>query len=298
MCYQSIVTQSRSMEKNTDSKMLWRNMLYLLRGHFHKKLLVNATDFEYFLLTLQMLSPSYSLNHSLLSQDMKEVFERKGGQYKSSNVKDWIFYKNRPWGLELDCYEGAIRPGKVCILGSTLTNLPIYLLPKLTFYQCLNVHLKLVEDVYLTDGLSFICSNSLQMGTNIPFYEVVKKDNILEVKLYILFEEGSKESFYEKDVFSILQKDLKKIIVQNSKDLRPKAENIISQNLSSEIYIAGEKVYEKQNFGHKTIPYGKLTVHDYSLPSGKDELKDVSYFAHIEKAHSVSCLRPWKSTKK
>ncbi|MEI8348487.1 MAG: hypothetical protein WCG27_13545, partial [Pseudomonadota bacterium] len=147
-----------------DQNQYWtlKTLFFMAQGHFQKKLSLQIADSEFFHLLLTLLSPRYELDHEKLMADLMSLFQARGGQFKQTRVREWLFYDQRPWSMELASYEGIIHPKEISLLGSNPQGLSLEIFSNNSVFSCLNVDWELNEQLPMggiEEGQNFIFSS-------------------------------------------------------------------------------------------------------------------------------------------
>jgi len=268
-------------ETKADNQTSWslRTFLYVTRGLFQKKLSITGNDVQLFHLFLSLLSPFYELDHHALTEDLTKVFMEKGGQFKKTQVREWKFYKNKPWSLELASYEGIIHPKKISLLGGLPRSMPIKLHPALNSYTCLEVDWEIESsEVFGEVGERILYSSLSKIGTKRPLWLATFSEGKIEFKVFVAREEGLKISFISKQVREMLINDLQSIFPQfKAKILKEE------MNFGKEVWIEQE---DHSKFKKKSqVNIGReISVMDASTPRDHKALEQVAYFGPYKDA--------------
>lgn len=105
--------------KHLDLSKPWDAFFYTARAVFHNKFSLDFSAAEIWHLLIEALSPRYEIDADNLVNDLVGIYQLRGGQFKSTRVREWMFYKSSPWSLELSSYEGIIHPKKLIFMGSS-----------------------------------------------------------------------------------------------------------------------------------------------------------------------------------
>jgi hypothetical protein len=256
-----------------------RTFLYVTRGLFQKKLSITGNDVQLFHLFLSLLSPFYELDHKALTEDLTKVFIEKGGQFKKTQVREWKFYKDKPWSLELASYEGIIHPKNISLLGGLPKAMPIKLHPPLRSYTCLEVDWDIESsDDFGEIGERILYSSLNKIGTARPLWLATLSKNKIEFKIFVAREDGMKIAFIEKDIREMLINDLQTIFPQFNAKISKE-----EMNFGKEVWIeeADNVKFKKQSQLNKGR---EISILDASTPTDHRSLKQMTYFGPYKDA--------------
>ena len=193
--FNSIVFQKKNFQHFDD-------IFYsLVKAYFHGVFSFTSKEEELFHLFLTIISPHYILDENSLNKDLEQVFLEKGGIYKKANIKEWTFDKKFPWAVELDSYEGIIRPKEVYFFAGLLNNYNFELGPLKEVYVNLNLLFK-IDDTIISElvGEKIIYSNAEKLGTDTIFWVAEIYENDLKVNIFIKKEKCTKIEFVLEEV--------------------------------------------------------------------------------------------------
>lgn len=251
--------------ENKSSKWFFQSFLMAARGIFHKKIDCNLSEIEMFHLLLSLLQPSFELDSKSLMEDLVLEFEKVGGIYKSCQLREWKFHKNKPWAIELSSYEGIVHPDKVVFIGGSLDEMPIIFPNKDECLRDVVIDWKIEGlDSHLT-GERFFFTDVNKVGTDVPLWFADFHQGHIHFKVFTLYEKGSKLSFVKDFLRETLKKDLKSLI-SNVDEL------LIEESISygKELWPSP---YKKSTWFPK-----KVSIYDHSRPGFNDKLNGVHYF--------------------
>ncbi len=199
--------------KDQDSRSFWQlhNFLYMCRGIYHKRLTspYHFNDSELFYIFFSILSPYYYIDIPRLKTNLKRIYNKRGGNFQNTWVREWLFYKNSPWYLELAGYNGVVHSQKIAFMGNISDRMPIRLVNKKHFYKTLILNIKLKPEAKLLMENQLIIFSSIQsMGTSSPIWIGHYKKDFLQVSYFIRKKMGSKEAFIKEKIINKLLKDL------------------------------------------------------------------------------------------
>ena len=257
--------------KNEKANWDLKTLSYLGKSVLHKVLSLKDSGHEAFHLLLHFLGPNYYVDQKALEDDLAQFFKSKGGFYKKTKVREWKFYKNRPWSLELASYEGIIHPEKISFLGALPIGVPLKLGNIGQGLQSINISLKHPDPRLHGDGQElFICGQRDKIGTEHPLFIFKKTLEGLQIQYFQKANQGSKLSFVSEKIRNQLNEDLEGIFPK----LFVEVQGNWDFSLGSEIFIEEEREKKKTS-----LPLVRnVELFDYSSPSKTTKLKNVFYF--------------------
>ena len=259
----------RAFQNRKYDKVWWKLkiLLYMSQGVFQKKLSLEPSPLERFHLFLCLLSPFYELNQKDFFEDLIQVNLKKGGQFKKTSIREWLFCKGRPWSVELASYEGIIHPKKMAFVGGIPQGNLVSLKPDVECYTSLDVELEFLEPPtkgWLHERIIF--SGTQKLGSFSPLWEGTLDENRAVFKFIIFVERGRKVDFIKKKVERHLFHDLEQIIPKISKNIRD-----IKMTYGRDIWIDKTKSTAKNTSS-------SVGLMDFSRPEKRTDLKGVYYF--------------------
>ncbi len=259
-------------EIDMDPADIWsmRTFLYMLRGYHQVKLSFKYTQLQLFHLLLSLLSPNYKVDTCRLMEDLHQEFIKEGGKYKVTCLDDWRFHHSRPWRVQLNSFEGILKPRKIALFAGEVSSLPLRVTPSEVVYRCLKIEWVLSKEINLTDG-RIIYSSIDKIGTDQSIWEMtVVNKKLLRFNIFLLTQDGSKVSFIRDQVRKMLRSDLKNINVIEESDILQ--EHI---EFGDEIWIE-ERSGNKSSIDLKKKVRSPFNLFDTSHSSSK--LQDVAYY--------------------
>ena len=259
-----------SFQKKKYGKFWWKlkTFLYMSQGIFQKKLSLEPTPLERFHLFLCLLSPFYELESEKFFEDLIEINLKKGGQFKKTAIREWLFYKGKPWSIRLASYEGIIHPKKIAFVGEIPRKNLVALEPAIEYYTSLDIELDFKEPpkgITLYERVLF--SGVDRLGSSFPLWEGMFGENRAIFKFMIFAQRGRKVDFVKNKIERQLVRDIEEFvpgILKIIKDVR--------MNYGKEIWVDKTKA-----IGDKTHP-ASIKMVDFSKSEKKSQLKKVYYF--------------------
>tara|TARA_R110002072_G_scaffold64203_8_gene159937 strand:- start:27257 stop:28660 length:1404 start_codon:yes stop_codon:yes gene_type:complete len=255
----------------------------------HKTFGVRFGDYQIFHGLLSILTPSYELDQNSLCQSLLTVFQRKGGQFKKTHVREWKFYKGAPWSLELASFEGIIHPRKIIFLGGDPVNVPFKLGKDSPFYKMMNVDIEFnfsTEDSSLkalSSNLQFL-SKSKMLGTDHFIFSLHKiSENQVSLKMLIRNKKGFKIDFIKDSLIEFIVAELDKYFP------------IVKWSSAEYDFSWGRELYVDRSLNYKNtgVPlFQKVSIFEKSGPQAGQSLKNVYYIGPLREGPLgvTSCL--------
>ena len=244
-----------------------KTLFYTAKGLFQNKLSLYHSDLDWLHLMLSMLSPFYRVDHRSLQNDLEEVFHRRGGIVKRTNLADIQYEKSKPWAFELESFEGVVRPHNVILMGGLPLGLDLKLLPEFNVYQSVDVQWKFETPVDHTPDMGvFIFADREKIGTNRPWWLAEFLPNEIKFKIFHNFEHGQKVEFFKKEISHFVRDSFYQAF--------PHYKNIPYQekmNIGQEIFLRADNLFTGQIKNYKTA------IINMAPDSGHRPLKNTLY---------------------
>lgn len=253
-----------------------RQLYYLTRSLSQQTLGQTSSEVEVFHLLLFLLSGQYNLKSEHLLEQLLEVYLDRGGQFKSTSIREWKFHNGRPWSVELASYEGIIHPKSIALFGGDMQGFPLKLKKPGEYYvgvQCnLPVDKKLIGNIL---PKRFMGCRRADMATQIPFWccEYNEQTESLEIQVPYFFENGLKYTFLENELKQRLVRDFEFFF---SLDLGDSFELDIVGFLG-EVWANREHSRKFKKTTHYPLP-STMNLQDASNALSVSDLKGVLYF--------------------
>ena len=244
----------------------------MAQGIFQKKLSLSTHPIELYHLFLCLLSPHYQLDREKFLKDLIAVKNERGGQFKETSIREWLFHKGRPWSVELVSYEGIIHPQKMAFIGGSPAGNLVGLKYNIDYYTSLRISLSYSsESAKELEGERILFSNIERPGTKFPIWEGTFKQDQAVITAFVLARKGCKVDFFRKGIQTKLFQDLEYLIhgfTSNIKDIRIE--------FGQEIWIDKTK---SPYSAHKSLPLARtIELLDITGPNRYSPLKNVYYF--------------------
>lgn len=249
----------------------YKSFLYGARAFYQSRMSVMLNDLEIFHLFHCILSPFYKLNENKLIEELLPIFEQRGGQLKRTHIREWKFYKQSPWSLELASFEGIIHPSRVALLGGLPEKLPLKISPDSKCYKNIVTKVRFIGELGPLDGIHILVKAD-RIGTDQSLIVFEKNENQDEsqVHQFVLKRKGQKIDFFEESLKLWLSKDFKDLLIRIDG-----FEYVSTPVFGDEIFAA-----QAPNFLERTKIHLPKKTHIYDLanPLKRVKLNNVFYF--------------------
>ncbi len=181
------------------NKKDWHGVFfYTLRIFYQGMAHFRCNDVELVHLFCCLLSPLYHVDRDRLQADCLGSYEEKGGHFKKTQIREWDFYKDRPWSVELASYEGIVHPQTLALFGSRPSQIDMRLANVPQYYRSLNGHLLISGRLNEIDtGNRFIGAFKEGMGGDICFWEfIIESTSKVNFQIFRRYVKGLKEDEY------------------------------------------------------------------------------------------------------
>jgi len=259
-----------------------KTLAFLGRGFFQKKFSWFSNEFERFHFFLCLFSPHYRPDHEGLIESLKDDYEKKGGQFKKTSIKEWVFHTGSPWCLELESYEGLVHPEKIAFFGGVSREIPLQIGTVDKFFTSLKIVWTLKDNLEEELWEERIVKTELKrLGTLRPFWEASFGKNKIVINVVVPFEKGSKTSFISEEV--------EKEMIKEMDPFCPFIEDKIEKReffFTPEVWLHGKNVkyYRKPE---EMSFYSSVDLYDLSKIGKKNKLKKVDYFGPLKEGYGL-----------
>lgn len=273
---------------HSKESLFWRKFIYMTRGMNHRILDRYINEKDLFHLYLALLSPHYLLDEKKLTESLLATFIQRGGHFKKTTIRQWMFEKGRPWCLELASFEGLIHPQKITFFGSELSHLPVRFSTHRLRYNGVSIDMNIDRTknpqlaarlaFFFKQRLAYLNSEKVGLETSLWHFSLEEKEQEMNLRVHTFIDAiyGTKISFVEQS----LKSQLKGILT----DL-----NFLSD--------AGEMEHFEISVDHAKDIWSSLgermggpqlseapTIYNHSVPSQIERLKNVSYHGPLSAA--------------
>lgn len=258
---------------NEGTKSEFNSFVFMMRGFFQNRLSITGSRTEIMHLFFSLISPYYKLDHEKLIDDLLQVHQSSGGEFKKLNLADLKFQKGVVKSFELDSFEGSIKPKKMAFIGGYPVGLPIRLKTSSSSYNCLNISVKFKHTLpALLKNKKMIFSSPMKIGTERPFWEVTFLEKSAVFHQVMAKREGSKVDFIKDRVINLLADDLLFLFPEYNLDIAE-----FEMKYTLDVFIE-DKNYQAYKRGPATLGVKLVEVLEDTAPLLFSRLKNVHYF--------------------
>ncbi len=182
----------------------WDAFFYVARAIYHQKFSLDFSAAEIWHLLIEAISPRYELDATKLVSSLVDVYQLRGGQFKSTRVREWMFYKSSPWSLELSSYEGIIHPKKLVLMGSHSSAIGLELEPSGNSYISVSMKFESnqAKDLFPIGARHFVFSPK-DVGTDFGLWSIKHiGSGYINVEVAVRKREGMKIEFLSKQLYA------------------------------------------------------------------------------------------------
>lgn len=258
--------------RQLDLNRPWDAFFYVARAIYHQKFSLDFSAAEIWHLLIEAISPRYELDSDNLVEELVNVYQLRGGQFKSTRVREWMFYKSSPWSLELSSYEGIIHPKKLVLMGSDCSPIGLELDPAGHSYMSVRLHFE-SQTAAMTNGeINFHFAPS-DVGTDFALWSVRHlKDGMIDVEVAVRQREGMKIEFLNEKLLIHSQA----LLDQNFSLSRavPSGKSIIQ---GRELWI-DEHFHKPRRLRGELLLPANISLRQVLAPGETEKVRNVSYF--------------------
>ncbi|MDC0255807.1 hypothetical protein OAK75_12975 [Bacteriovoracales bacterium] len=259
-----------------------KTLALLGRGFYQKKLTWFANEFERFHFFLCLLSPHYRPDQEGLISSLKDCYQLKGGQFKKTSIKEWVFHTGTPWCLELESYEGLVHPERIAFFGGISNEIPLKIGKVENFFSSLKIVWDLKEDLEEDFwGERIVKTELKRLGTQRPFWEASFEKNKIVINVIIPFERGSKTSFISEKIEREMIKELNPFC--------PFIEDKIDRReffFTPEVWLHGKNIKYYKKPAEMSF-YPNVDLYDLSKIGKRNKLRKVDYFGPLKEGYGL-----------
>ena len=260
--------------KQLDLNRPWDAFFYVARAIFHQKFSLDFSAAEIWHLLLEAISPRYEVDSTKLVDDLVSIYQLRGGQFKSTRVREWMFYKASPWSLELSSYEGIIHPKKLVLMGSHTSPIGLELDPHDHSYISVQMDFDpQAESGYdIKDEIHFLFSPN-DVGTDFGLWSVRQKSSKrLEVQVALRQREGMKIEFLHSKLL-----DRAQTLLESNFPLFKAVSNDQQMQQGREIWI-DEHFHKPRRLRGELLLPANINLRQVLSPGKTEKVRNVSYF--------------------
>lgn len=251
----------------------FNSLIFMTRGFFQNRLASTGSRSEIMHLFFSLISPYFKLDHERLIQDLLEVHQKAGGEFKKLNLADLKFQSGLVKSFELESFEGLIKPKKMAFIGGYPVGLPIRLKTSSSSYNCLNVTLNFKSPLPdLLKDKKLLFSSPMKIGTDRPFWEVNFEEQKAVFNIIMAKREGTKIDFIQERVLSLLLDDLLYLFPEYTFEIKSS-----EMKFTLDVFIE-DKDYEAYKRIEASFSTKIVEVLEDTAPLIFSRLKNVLYF--------------------
>jgi hypothetical protein len=269
--FSDVITNSQNITSSERHALM--GLLYNTNATYHHQLGISGGQFELLHLMISILSHRYILDEARLEKDLIDLFIKRGGAFESAQIINWNFSNNRPWCVELDNYEGILRPQNIFVVGGTLRELPFGPKGGLDIFSSLHIVKKFNDQKNSLPKQKVVKSKYSRVGMNTPMWEAEIKDDEVLFRVWHERMPGEKKEFILDQINKELEHDWF--------DLWGISFEECFDNLRDHCFWGHDIRYKCEwgKFGKSTsLPIiDKVKLYDYSTPKRGRPLNHVHY---------------------
>ncbi|MFN8369666.1 MAG: hypothetical protein U0T83_03470 [Bacteriovoracaceae bacterium] len=242
---------------------------------FQQKISKDHTLDEFTHLVLALISPRYIINEKKLIKDLKNELVNKGGLFKNAHISNWQFIKKKVSYLELNSFEGVIRPESVYFVGKPNVVMPIRMRsigPVYTMAHLKIEHLKKADTIFKDLHNVFITYFPFERwGKDIFFTRIALSSDGATAKVIFPLGKGVRSKFYLSDMKKIVFEILNSIALSNLNETEIlKSISIVEEETFDEfIDLRKFKDHKKQN--------RKFLITEFNHPQLGHQINNIVY---------------------
>lgn len=253
---------------STNPRMLGH--FYLWSSYYQQRITQEFSDVEVLHLFLSLLGPRYRLDQKSLNEDLLEICQELGGQFKSTSVRDWKFHKSAPWCIELASFDGIVHPQHLSFFCPGFQKMPFFLEETSQQYKGLNLTWSFDPKVLSRlKGQSIMGTGLKDLGTDFPWWMAQFYEDRVELMVPILDAPGTKLKFVTRALSLKLQDWLFPWLGESVS--KPESESF---KISSEVMSYGASKSKTQS----------VSLLDLTRARSQQSLKNVHYYGPLGKS--------------
>ncbi len=252
----------------------WDAFFYVARAIYHQKFSLDFSTAEIWHLLIEAISPRYELDATKLVSDLVDVYQLRGGQFKATRVREWMFYKSAPWSLELSSYEGIIHPKKLILMGSHSSPIGLELEPGGNSYISVSMDFESEQNINVHSvGTRHFVFSPENVGTDFGLWSMKHLvDGKMKVEVAIRKREGMKIEFVAKQLISMSQVILDEHFSLNK--FKPVSNKLKQER---ELWI-DEHFHKPRKLRGELLLPAKIKLKQVLAPGSTETVKNVMYF--------------------
>lgn len=209
---------TKILKKTYIDSLEQRCLLKLMKGLYQREIADQCSEFELSHLFLCLLSPHYKFKTKEFERSLKNELLELGGSVKKTTINQWQTFQNKLTHIELNSYEGVLRPSLCYYMGHLHPQFPFALKEKSIGLRAHELKIRgpeIFKD-HIGDRLSFSSSN--HWGTELPFIEMY----IINERTAIVWapfknSEGAKGSLFKSKIIDDLDHYFQKAFIDYRK---------------------------------------------------------------------------------
>lgn len=267
--------QGQSLEFRQKNELF--TLVNMTRGFYQGILSTRGTEAELFHAFVCLLSPLYELDHERLKNNLKEEFEKRGGEFKKLNLGEFKLQSGAMQSFMLESFEGHIKAKKMSFIGGSIRDLPLIIKVPGKKFSCLKAKVlyQNVDKDYLNKffiGQNILFSSVLKVGTDRPFWFGSFLEDHFEVTFIVAEKSGTKETFFHGPLESLINEDFGFIYPELEGSLK------LQDLRFSHDHLIEDRQFKFSGKLSKLIPDRMLKIFDRAGPHYLDALKNVYYY--------------------
>lgn len=256
---------------------------FIVNCNIHYTFSIEQEFYQIFHTFLYLIGPFFHVDGEHLEKKLQVQFLESGGVIKNAKLKEWVFYKGRPWSIELDSFEGIFHPKKLTYFGGTPTGLPLKIKTSSPILKQVTLKAKIDKSILnISEDESrqdFYFCNKDMIGGEFALWKITEDDGYLFASCPVLYYPGTKINFFNDRICDAFTKEITKLFPNfKGNDFEIIWDNdLFHQKLRS-------KKRKPNQFSDK--------VYDYSTPSSLSLIKDFKNFGPMGELPLglISCL--------
>ncbi len=267
----TLLFENYKNSKELKVKHFWQYIEIL----FQQKISRELTLDEFSHLVLSLVSPRFLVNEKKLINDLKHELIAKGGLFKNAQISNWQFFKKKVSYLELNSFEGVIKPSSVYFVGKPNVLMPIRMRSIGPVYTM--AHLKISgfkknDSVFKDLHNVFITYFPFERwGKDIFFTRIELSNEGASAKVIFPLGKGVRSKFYLTDMRRIILEVISSIALTtiNEAELLTNINFIEEETFDEFIDLRKFKDHKKQN--------KKFLITEFNHPQLGHQINNIVY---------------------
>lgn len=178
-------------------------LVYALRSIFQNVLDTQISNIESLHLFICLIGPRYFFESQEIYMKMVEELINRGGFFRSKKIREWKFFNNKPWCVELDSFEGIVHPKNIAFIGGRPIQYPLQFESD-EMYLTYEAHIKRKHTGFLPESFSYYFDSS-KIGSNIPYIVKYSQGEYDVVELMTRLVSCQKAGFHKTEIIEALK---------------------------------------------------------------------------------------------